>query len=100
MDRFARLCWYWQKENENLRKTVSNYVRFEDLITDFDYFRLKLLDPIGVSLAEEQWSSAVRSPMNTTPRHSLPRWFHWDAAMSETFERICGHEMQMYGYKV
>ena len=39
MDRFARLCWYWQAENAFVRQAIGVTVRFEDLLHDYAYFK-------------------------------------------------------------
>jgi hypothetical protein len=98
MSRFERLCWYWQVENRYLRHNIQRCVRFENLVTDYDYFREKLLSPIGIGLSLEKWQAATRVPKNVTDRYRIPHWTQWDSQTMAAFRRICEEEMAHYGY--
>ena len=98
MDRFARLCWYWQAENGFIRQTIGPSVRFEDLLSDYTYFSENLLNPCQIQLGSEQWATALAQPLNRTSRHSLAAQEDWSAEQKQTFWSICGHEMRCHGY--
>jgi hypothetical protein len=98
MDRFARLCWYWQVENWWLRTAIGLTVQFESLLTSYESFSEHILNPCGVDLPEAMWSEAVNRPTNVTARHVVPHWSEWDSARLRVFEEICGTEMRANGY--
>jgi hypothetical protein len=98
MDRFARLCWYWQVENTYLRKAVGSTVQFEQLLASYDYFRERLLAPCGLELPRSEWQNAVYVPVNATAKHRIGRWEEWSDARKATFLAICGEEMALNGY--
>lgn len=100
MSRFERCCWYWMVENRYLRTCTDRTVRFEGLLSDYDYLRRNLLDPINLHVAQGQWRSAVKRPENKTERYRIPHWSHWDADTKDVFERICGKEMRRNGYEI
>ncbi len=100
MDHFARLCWYWQAENAFVRQAIGVTIRFEDLLSDYDYFDANLLRPCGVSISQEQWAAAVARPQNQTTRHALAEPAAWSPAQNATFLAICADEMRASGYPI
>lgn len=99
MDRFARICWYWQEENRRLRLAIGNPVQFEKLLVDYDYFTTQILEPCGaIRIGREVWESAVASPRNITREFSMPRWEAWTPEQQRVFSEICGEEMEKCGY--
>lgn len=99
MDRFARLCWYWQVENAYLRQNIERTVQFEAVLASYDYFCEHLLEPAGLQLPPSVWEEAVNRPRNVTKEHALPPWEQWTPAQKETFRAICGEEMRKNGYE-
>jgi hypothetical protein len=99
MDRFAKLCWYWQAENAFVRTAVGVTVRFEDLLADYAYCQENLLGPIGVQIDKARWAAALSAPKNQTQRHTLADPSDWSADQQATFWEICGTEMQLSGYE-
>lgn len=99
MSRFEKCCWYWMIENRYLRTSTEKTVRLEKLLSDYDYVRSKLLDPLDLLVSRDTWESAVRRPENVTKRYRVPHWSDWDANMKRAFERICGEEMEKNEYK-
>ncbi len=100
MSRFERLCWYWMIENKYLRECIDRFVRFEDIITDYNYFKRNVLDYINLNIPREVWEHEVNKPKNITIVHKLPHWSEWSSELMESFKRICGDEMKIYGYKL
>jgi hypothetical protein len=98
MDRFARLCWYWEVENAFLRRHLAKTIRFEDLVSDYGYFQNHLLESCQLRLSESGWEQAIQNPKNETKEHRIPSWSEWNSYRRETFKRICGKEMAAYGY--
>ena len=93
MDRFERICWYWQEENRRLRVAIGKPVHFERILSSYAYLCEEVLGPCGIELEEPVWRSAVNSPQNVTPRHQMPKWDDWTPQQQRTFREICGEEM-------
>jgi sulfotransferase family protein len=98
MDRFARICWYWQEENRQLRTTIGDPVQLERILISYEYFSGKILEPCGILLDRRDWEIATAVPRNTTREFSMPTWDQWSAAQRRTFTEICGDEMEKCGY--
>lgn len=99
MDRFERICWYWQEENRRLRVAIGKPVHFERILSSYAYLCEEVLGPCGIELEEPVWRSAVNSPQNVTPRHQMPKWDDWTPQQQRTFREICGEEMMRCGYE-
>lgn len=100
MNRFARLCWYWQVDNAYLRQTIGQTKQFEKILESYDYFNSEILVPCGLTISHSLWQEAVKNPSNATEQHQLPSWGAWSEAQQRIFLRICGNEMRKCGYKV
>lgn len=100
MDRFARLCWYWATENAFVREAIGVTIRFENLLSDYEYFAERLLEPCGVRVSQNDWEAAVSQPRNKTSRHRMAGSDSWSPDLKETFKRICGGEMLVTGYEL
>jgi hypothetical protein len=120
MSRFERICWIWRHTNEMLAESVPVWMRLEDLLSSYETFRSKLLDPIGLDVSESRWRAEVGRPRNTSRRYvwrkamrrfvrpeafrqdtrePLPPWPQWDAQQRDQFWAICGQTMQRFGYE-
>lgn len=99
MNRFERLCWYWMVENEYLSTYIKEYIKFEDLLEDYNYFDEKVLRVLGLNVTKEKWEIAKESPKNVTD-HDAPKWETWDDDIKRIFWKICGGTMLRYGYDV
>ncbi len=99
MSRFERLCWYWQHENNLLERHIDVRVRFEPLVSDYNYFKKELLANIGVELSEGVWQEEVRVPKNHTKGKKAPHWRDWTPEQTRAFWTICGEAMARYGYQ-
>ncbi len=100
MDRFARICWYWQEENKRLRANIGKTIKFENIISDYEYFSTEVLQPCGIHIEKSVWESAVNQPRNTTSEFTMPKWDKWTPEQQKTFIEICGEEMAACGYKI
>ncbi|MCB0046997.1 MAG: hypothetical protein KDD92_16355 [Caldilineaceae bacterium] len=98
MDRFARLCWYWQAENAFVRQAAGATIRFEELLANYDVLAASVLDPCRLHVSRAQWQQAVARPRNRTERHALAEPEAWLPEQNATFWRICGEEMAACGY--
>ncbi len=100
MDRFSRLCWYWSTENAFVREAIGVTIRFEELLSDYEYFAERLLEPCGVRVARDDWEVAVSRPRNKTSSHRIADSNSWSPNLKQAFKRICGEEMLANGYEL
>lgn len=100
MDRFERLSWYWMSENRYLRRVIDRTVQIEKLLSDYEYFATRLLDPLGLTVSEHAWQVARQRPKNATKQYQIPHWSDWETQRREAFESICGEEMYKNGYEI
>lgn len=98
MDRFARICWFWQEENSRLRKSIGKTVQIEKILSSYEYFSEQVLEPCNIVIDKKIWETAVNSPRNTTLNFQMPKWENWTPDQQKTFREICGVEMEMCGY--
>jgi hypothetical protein len=100
MDRFARICWYWQEENRRLRTTLGKTVQFEKVLSSYEYFSSEILEPCSIHIEKTDWETAKSTPRNITSKFSMPKWGQWSQEHQKTFKDICGEEMKQCGYKI
>jgi len=99
MNRFARICWYWQEENRRLREGVGRIVQFEKILSSYEYFLKEVLEPCHIHVDKSVWTAAAFVPQNTSRRFSMPKWEQWSLEEQNTFRTICGNEMIACGYE-
>jgi len=98
MDRFARICWFWQEENRRLRTSIGKTVQFEKILQSYEYFSKQILEPCHIHIPSETWQAAVAKPRNISSKFSMPKWDQWTTYQQITFRDICGEEMLHCGY--
>jgi Sulfotransferase family len=103
---FAESCSRWAAAMDvfrDIRRTGDvehvAFVRYEDLLSDFDAVFERLCDSVGVPAFD---------PGPFKPNTSFPeandggdfneRWRSWSAERQETFERLAGHQLAEWGY--
>lgn len=100
MDRFGKLCWLWSFTVEMVDFYArGNFVRFGDLLLDYDTLCAKILEPAGMTISAAAWESyAGRRIDKSHMSLSLPHWRMWDDQRTEVFWDICEDMMQRFGY--
>lgn len=98
MDRFAKLCWYWRVENQHLRTSIGNTVKFEEVTRNYECFEQRIVRPFGLVIPQSIWKQQGGVHRNPTATYAIPHWREWDAHHTRTFETICGDEMRANGY--
>jgi hypothetical protein len=98
MDRFSRICWFWQAENSYLRTVVGNPVQFEKILSSYEYFYDSILVPCHIFIDKKDWQMAVASPNNRTNTFRMQKWDTWTPEQQKIFRKICGDEMAQCGY--
>jgi hypothetical protein len=66
MDRFQKVSWLWNYENRFMRENADFSVRFEDLVSDYNYFNEQLLQRLDLNLDLDIWGKFVSNPQNVT----------------------------------
>ncbi len=116
-DRFEQICWNWKHAVGNLLDKKIPVIRFEDLISNYDYFNEKLIRPFGFTLTEENWNNVKSKKVNKThgsiyrfiyarikgkvfQPDELPEYSHWPEAFKKTFQDYCEPGMKQLGYNV
>jgi len=100
MSRFEKICWLWQSDNRYLRENVGHTLQFERLIRDYDYFKGKLTDYLGMEVPREVWEANVRKIGNPTQVFRMGHWSGWSDSEKEAFRTLCGEEMGACGYEL
>jgi hypothetical protein len=100
MDRFARICWYWQEENRRLRTSIGRTVQFEKILASYEYFKSEILDPCGINIEHAVWEASIALPRNISREFSMPKWDQWTPQQQQAFKEICGDEMAACGYNI
>jgi len=100
LDRFARICWYWQVENSYLRTVIGRTVQFEKILASYEYFASEILEPCGIHMEKRDWEAAISTPRNSTSEFSMPKWDQWTVEQQNAFREICGEEMLQCGYTI
>ncbi|MBD3276575.1 MAG: hypothetical protein GF372_14770 [Candidatus Marinimicrobia bacterium] len=98
-DRFEKLTWYWNTENEYLNQHIDHTICFERLISEYDYFCNKLTNLLKINISYEIWKKHINRPLNKSNEYPLSHWTEWDETMTDKFWNICYDQMNIYGYK-
>lgn len=100
MDRFERICWLWAFTVEMVDfYTCCSFVRFEDLLLDYDALCAKILVPAGMTIPKGVWKSYTSRRIDKSHMSfSLPHWRGWDDQKHDAFWSICGDMMDEFGY--
>ena len=100
MDRFSRICWFWQEENRRLRKAVGKTVQFEKILSSYEYFASEILGPCGIHIEKKDWNIAIATPRNTTSKFSMPKWDDWAPDQKVPFGRYVGRKWRIMGTSI
>jgi len=99
--RFEKLTFLWSAENKYMRENSDITVRFEDLISDYNYFKKNILDILDLEIDYETWLKYVSIKVNTNKNiKSSTASNEWSSGQKEVFNLFCSDEMKLYGYKL
>ncbi len=117
MDRFAKICWYWNHSNTQLADTTPNSIHMESILDDYEALSEHILQPFGLQLDKAVWQNEVSRPANTRTRYrcrrilrglsgrasrahhmKLPAFPQWSTEQKKIFDEICGGTMERLGY--
>ena len=100
MTRFEKLCWMWSADNRMMRENLQYTIKFELWLSDYDYFKTKILDHLEIVINADTWDKFVTQVHNQTPKYRMPSYENWSNQQRESFDRICGEEMKINDYKI
>lgn len=110
MDRFERLCWFWQKENELALRLANNrpqvrVMRFEDLFDSPErerYFCGLLAFvtefPSGYRAGWQYKPALMQQKVNSRSEGGGPVWTQWSPERARSLDRLCGPLMSRLNY--
>jgi sulfotransferase family protein len=115
-DRFYRVCWNWKSAMSLLLQQKVPIIKFESLISDFDYLRKHLLDKYDLPLSETEWEKATETKANKTKskayrylyakvkgkqfqHDTLGDYIEWPDEYKQVFDEMCGSLSIELGYK-
>ncbi|MHA1249439.1 MAG: sulfotransferase [Candidatus Helarchaeota archaeon] len=98
MSRFEKVCWYWQNEHLYLTQKLGPGVQFEKILSDYEYFKHNILDPLDLKISKNLWEKYRSKKINITTKYKFPPWNQWDNVKTNIFWKICGRVMELNGY--
>jgi len=91
-----RAAWAWAYGHNRVRQTIPEFVRFEDLVRDFDAMD-GLAKTLGITCDRKSWERRRGEKMNASkPQH--PAWEDWPPSWKRELRDMCGAEARQYGY--
>jgi hypothetical protein len=97
---FQMCCNIWAEENKEVRLLSDGFIRLEDILTDFDEYKKKLLKPLGIKQGKRQWEKIVSHKVNATKKFTFPKYEMWTKKNKRFFQMACKEEANRYGYKM
>ena len=115
-DKFSRICWNWADTTQALLQQQTNLIKFEKIITDYNYLDKKILKPNNITISQSIWETRVNKKVNRTRgnlyryiysrlkgkemvKDRLPDYEKWSNDYKDKFHEICGPLMKKIGYK-
>jgi len=114
-DILYQICWNWNNVTSHLIEHHYELLHFEKLISDYEYCREKILNPLGKQMTKEKWESIVNQKVNKT-RGKMFRFLYskikqkhyenrelipfeqWSDADQKVLIEVCGENMKKLGY--
>lgn len=74
-DKFKQVCWNWTTTTLNLYTQGTKLIKFEEITKDYEYLKVKFLDPFGFELPCLKWQNFISKKKNKT-RSKLYRYLY------------------------
>jgi hypothetical protein len=114
-DKFYQVCWNWNEATSKLLALNWPLVQLEQILTDYSYFKEKILIPLGISVSRNEWEKTCRKKVNRTMpafyrrlysflkskpyvEDSIPAFSSWSNRQKQVFYDVCGDTMKQCGY--
>ena len=100
-NRFEKIAYLWTTENKYMRENSDLTIRFEDLISNYQYFKKNILDVLDLKLNQQDWAEYTHKKINKTKQiKSNTRFAKWSNNQKDFFKLHCYDEMQKNGYSI
>lgn len=98
-NRFEKITYLWAAENKYMRENSDLTIRFEDMISNYKYFKKNILDVLGLKLNHQEWAESMHKKVNKTKKIKTDTEFKkWSDDQKNFFNVHCSNEMQKNGY--
>lgn len=98
-NRFEKITYLWAAENKYMRENSDLTIRFEDIISNYKYFKKNILDILELELDYHTWERFTKKKINKTKQIKINTKFsEWSDKQKEFFKLHCSNEMKQYGY--
>jgi len=98
MNRFEKICWFWNIENKFLRENTRDSIQLEKILFDYSYFKSELLEKLELNVPHNVWNNAIKTKINFTKKYKIPHWKQWSLKQLEVFDKIAAKENRLNGY--
>jgi len=96
---FEKCCWLWASENQFLYNLFGNGIKLEKIVSDYNYFKSKIIEPTKISISRSIWEKERKiKSINTTVHHKIETYDRWPNEWKKVFWNICGEIMELNGY--
>ena len=100
-NRFEKITYLWAAENKYMRENSDLTTRFEDLISDYSYFKKNILDVLDLELDHQTWEKFIRRKVNPNKKIKNTTTFdEWSYDQKRFFNLYCSDEMKRNGYTI
>lgn len=114
---FEKICWNWADVTMRLCDLGVPVIRFENLMSDYDYFLENVCARVGCHVTQDTWQKAVSTPVNKTKSRlyrelytkfrknkispkGVAHFTKWNSDQQSSFRSICGEAAERVGYQV
>ena len=98
LDRFEKVCIYWNDAVSFLLNNSDLTVRFEDLISSYESFNSSFLKPLELEFNDEIWKICHNKKVNETQLFTFPEYQDWTDEQKIIFNQHCMLTMHRLGY--
>lgn len=103
MSRFEKICWWWQKKDNFIYKSVQNRencmtVKYEDIFDRKNGYPglIKIMQFLEIN--SDVISNMDLRKVNETKTYRIPHWSDWEPNLRKQFARIAGEHMDRCEY--
>ncbi|HUV39125.1 MAG TPA: sulfotransferase [Planctomycetota bacterium] len=92
-----RACWGWAYGHHRLRRDIPEFVRIEDLLSDFAAVE-NLGRILRLDCSREAWEKQRQRKVNASRNFRTPPFEEWPPSWRREMEETLGDEAIRYGY--
>ena len=100
-NRFEKITYLWATENKYMRENSDLTIRFEDMVSNYAYFKKNILDVLDLKLNYQDWEKSTQKKVNKTKKTKADTGFEkWSDKQKKFFTLHCSDEMEINGYEI